>query len=256
MLQAALTTDPTISDAVRQAATAQAKDCLLHWLPMCEGNRAAQRGDWPHAIAAFERAAALAPQDISLWRLLALASAAGGHTHAYENACRELCSRFGHAAKDADLHNFVVATLLMPPNGRDLTPVRPLVETFAKRSELGQFYAVLYQLRSDGKNLAPEAVNLQRFKIPPRPEECFILSLAWSQAGDKQRGTALYEAGVQMVRRGHPTNWLARAVSDPLQREAAAVLGIEPDGIGSDSRPASPVAAQDSAAPPLTEAPR
>lgn len=242
--------DTTISTAVRAAATAQADDFLLYWLPMCDGVRAAEHRDWHKAIAAFERATALAPQNCDLWRQLALASAVSGHVDAYERACRELSAFFNSNSKGEDLGIIVSTTLLLPPNGRDRTPIKPMVDQFAERAEMGRVYAALYDLRLGRKTSAANLVDPRQFTRLPHSEEFFIMSMVLARTGDMQQAIAYYEAGLHIARTNPPTNWIQEALNEIFQREAAGIIKDRSAADGSKSHAVSPGPASPSGPPP------
>ncbi|MFO0788399.1 MAG: protein kinase [Pirellulales bacterium] len=219
-----LTADATICDAVRAAAIAQTEGYLLSWQPMCEGIRAAEARDWPQAMAAFERAAALEPENATLWTYLAWVSAAAGRRDVYEHACGELLDRFARDAQNHELAHIVIANLLMPPGGRDLSPLKHLVDTYAERSELGRVYAALYDVRTGRKATESHLIDPRSLTWTLTPEPYFVMALVWADAADKPRAAACYDAGCQLARGVSSEKWTVMALSDTLQHEAATLF--------------------------------
>jgi WD40 repeat protein len=226
-LIAAIESDETISDAVRTAATSQAKALQFHWRSMLAGHRAAQRGDWTAAVDAFERLTTLAPDDGIHWFWLAMASLAGDRRDSYQLACEEMLRR--HRREASDIEIFLVLRTWLASDAHDadeLASLAPLVETYEKQSARPHMIPWLYRLRtrknmevrSDSSNPPPS--------FGPPPEGWYILAMSWLELGDRTNALAAYEAGVRECRRA-TTRWDAEIYRKRLQREVEQLLEEE-----------------------------
>ncbi len=226
-LVSAIEADKTINDAVRTAAIRQAREFLLYWEPMLAGHRAAQRGDWPAAIHAFDRVTTLAPDDVMHWHWLAMASLAAGRTESYQRACDELLRRFSANASYNDLDWTLRTWLVTPHDDKKLAQLGALVGANARDDPESPIRARLYELRT-GKtprdvldSASPPA------SLGPEPLVWYVRAMVWLKLGNRAQAMSAYQAGTRRTR-SRTYRWDSDVYEETLRREVEGLLAAEP----------------------------
>ncbi|RIK88318.1 MAG: hypothetical protein DCC67_00705 [Planctomycetota bacterium] len=229
---AAINQDTGISEEVRAASLGLADGYLYHWPPMCDGHAAAERGDWAGAVAAFQRAAALAPEDLTLWNWLALASLGAGDEAEHERACDELLDRVAEDAGEVKLRLVLEACLLTPGDERRHARLAPLLKKYQEHDRRWLNWPAMFELRTGQTPTKIREFSESATTQQARPEYSFAAALAWAKTGDLARAKAAYEIGVRHARSLPPTHWIGKLISQTLEREArhAVGQGREADG--------------------------
>jgi hypothetical protein len=224
LIVAAIKSDMTISELVRAAAIDQAHDFLFYWPPMLAGHHAAERHEWPKAVAAFERLIDLAPDDAEHWYWLAMASLAGDRLETYQRACDELLRRFTPEVSMSDLVLVLNACLAVPRGDQDIVHLGSPVEDFSRYVPGWRSLPWLYQLR-----MGATPREFRDLQHPPKyfdARDEFVQAIAWNKAGKVDLARKAYEAALRDMRLGVP-RWDVKVLEQILQHEVEGLLGIE-----------------------------
>lgn len=236
-----LSAHPSISSSVRTAAVHQAKTFLIHVPALLAGHHAADRHDWPTAMAAFERAANLEPNDPLNWYWLAIASLAGARGDKYQQSSEQLVRYYSADSRRAGLHA-LLATWLIPPRERNQLKVLERALEGQDKNEFGS-YRYLFRLRM-GENArelsGPSGIHAM---LGVQPQDWYILALVWLKVGNSTKAKLAYQEGL-IAARSRTQQWDAAVYNDILQREVEALLAAEP--AATTTSPPGPSAASDS----------
>lgn len=211
---------------------------------MLAGHRAAERGDWPAAADAFERATALAPSEVMLRRWSAFASYAAGRKEAYTRACEEMLTRCGPSSTAAAVTETLETCLLLPTTNQIYERLKPLMAVAPKHIQPDEkLFAWLYDLRTGATPREFLSVPGPPLVLDP-PAGALIQALAWHRAGNASQARAAYATAMSRRRVVSMNYWIGRLHFDVLQREVEALLAAEP--AATTASPPGPSAAGDS----------
>ena len=218
---AAIRSVQTIDESVRAAALRQAKQHLYYWDVLLAGHAAADRGDWPATVEAFERVLHQAPDEVLYWHWLAIANLAAGNRAGYDKACREMLKRIGPDSSEHELINCLLALLVVPREKSDSFGQEPLVTDLFKRYPSQDVtIRCLYEVRTGREHLLFSGKTQRPTTLGPSPGHWYILALIHLRTGDRASAEAAYRSGVQAKRAGIDYRWWPnRVFADELQKE-------------------------------------
>jgi serine/threonine protein kinase/uncharacterized protein HemY len=220
----------------------------------------ARRRQWAEAAEEFGRACALQPDDVYLWRFLAVTRLGAGQVDAYRRACGEMMKRFGKTEDLRTAWNVVYACTLREDAVPDKAALLRLAGFASRQWHAGAWTqgAALYRagkyaeaaraFEASAKVFRPRAWDWaframahHRLGEGEEAKRCLAEAVRWVEEAERHKGDDL--SGTRPAWIG----WDERIVYPLLVREAEALLrgkeqvstGKRPKGRGQGARPAS-----------------
>ena len=198
------------------------------------------------AIADFDKAVALGPEQANVWYRRALARLAQGQADQYRKDCAEMLQRFGESTKPDDA-NWVAWTCALAPDAiKDWPKTVALAEKAAKNdpksaSYLNTLGAVLYRAGRFDESLqrlteADRVVKAPSETLPSSPAYTwFFLAMAHHRLGHGEeakkwfdKAAARTEKAIREADQGTEyLAWNRRLTLKLLRQEAKALFGID-----------------------------
>jgi tetratricopeptide (TPR) repeat protein len=196
------------------------------------GDALAELGKWDRAVADFDKAVELIPNDIDLrWRQ-ALALLASNQTKSYRSACKEILPRFRQTT-NASIASFVAWTAVLAPDTvDDLDPYLQLVKGAVASNPQNYVYAYTFgaALYRGGKFREAARQLAEANKLHDKggtAYDCLFLAMAHHRLGRADEATTCLNKGVQRIDhrlQAKSVSWVQRLEFQLLRREAEALI--------------------------------